>query len=100
MTVSSAPAPLDIAGRRRSPATLPGYHAGRPPRNKGQHYPAYPPSPQRGVSTGFTPELDLSLVTLHTREVAGSNPAAPIHAAPPVARLLRQADGMDGVVSI
>ena len=26
---------LDAAGRRRSPATLPGYHAGRPPRNKG-----------------------------------------------------------------
>ena len=26
---------LDAAGRRRSPATLPGFHAGRPPRNKG-----------------------------------------------------------------
>jgi hypothetical protein len=26
---------LDCAGRRRSPATLPGYHQGRPPRNKG-----------------------------------------------------------------
>ena len=26
---------LDAAGRRRSPATLPGYHHGRPPRNKG-----------------------------------------------------------------
>jgi hypothetical protein len=25
---------LDAAGRRRSPATLPGYHAGRPPRKK------------------------------------------------------------------
>ena len=25
---------LDAAGRRRSPATLPGFHAGRPPRNK------------------------------------------------------------------
>jgi integrase len=34
---------LDAAGRRRSPATLPGYHAGRPPRNKGMHYPADPP---------------------------------------------------------
>jgi site-specific recombinase XerD len=22
---------------------MPGYHAGRPPRNKGQHYPADPP---------------------------------------------------------
>jgi len=24
---------LDGAGRRRSPATLPGFHVGRPPRN-------------------------------------------------------------------
>jgi integrase len=34
---------VDAAGRRRSPATLPGYHAGRPPRNKGVRYPADPP---------------------------------------------------------
>ena len=24
---------LDLAGHRRSPATMPGYHRGRPPRN-------------------------------------------------------------------
>jgi len=41
MTVSSV---LDAAGRRRSPATRPGYHAGRPPRNKGMRYPADPPT--------------------------------------------------------
>src|SRR3954470_11226756 len=41
MTVSAA---FDAAGRRRSPATMPGYHAGRAPRNKAQHYPADPPS--------------------------------------------------------
>ena len=35
--------PLDSLGRRRSPATVPGYRAGRPPRTKGRHYPAYPP---------------------------------------------------------
>ena len=34
---------LDAAGRRRSPATLPGYHCGRAPRNKGLRYPADPP---------------------------------------------------------
>ena len=34
----------DAAGRRRSPVTLPGYHAGRVPRNKGLHYPANPPT--------------------------------------------------------
>ena len=41
MTVSPI---LDSAGRRRSPATMPGYHAGRPPRNKGWRYPADPPT--------------------------------------------------------
>ena len=35
---------LDAAGRRRSPATLPEFHAGRPPRNKGIRYPADPPT--------------------------------------------------------
>src|SRR5688572_4612453 len=34
---------LDAAGRPRSPATMPGYHSGRPPRNKGLRYPADPP---------------------------------------------------------
>ena len=36
---------LDVAGHRRSPATMPGYHRGRPPRNKGscrrRHEPFY-----------------------------------------------------------
>jgi hypothetical protein len=41
MTVSAV---LDSAGRRRSPVTLPGFHAGRPPRNKGIRYPADPPT--------------------------------------------------------
>jgi integrase len=39
----TVPSVLDAAGRRRSPATLPGYHAGRSPRNKGVRYPADPP---------------------------------------------------------
>jgi integrase len=34
---------LDRAGRRRAPATMPGFHAGRPPHNKGLRYPADPP---------------------------------------------------------
>jgi hypothetical protein len=33
----------DAAGRRRSPATKPGYLAGRAPRNKGMQYPPDPP---------------------------------------------------------
>ena len=39
----NAPSTLDVVGRRRSPAAMPGYHAGRPPRNKGLRYPAHPP---------------------------------------------------------
>src|SRR3712207_4496165 len=35
---------LDAAGSRRSPATLPEFHAGPPPRNKGMRYPADPPT--------------------------------------------------------
>lgn len=34
---------LDAAGRRRSPATMPGFRAGCSPRNKGHVYPADPP---------------------------------------------------------
>jgi site-specific recombinase XerD len=34
---------LDAAGRRRSPATMPGYRRGCAPRNKGRRYPADPP---------------------------------------------------------
>jgi integrase len=35
---------LDAAGRRRSPATTPGFRTGRCPRSKGQRYPADPPT--------------------------------------------------------
>jgi hypothetical protein len=34
----------DAAGHRRLPATMPGYHQGRPPPNKGLRYPADPPT--------------------------------------------------------
>jgi integrase len=47
MTVSAV---LDAAGRRRSPATMPGYHAGRAPRNKGRLYPADPPTVEEIVA--------------------------------------------------
>jgi len=41
---------LDVAGHRRSPATMPGHHRGRPPRNKGEHYPADPPTVEEIVA--------------------------------------------------
>ena len=40
----SSQALLDAAGRRRSPATTPGFRAGIAPRNKDQPYPADPPT--------------------------------------------------------
>ena len=40
----SAQSLVDAAGRRRSPATMPGFRAGVAPRNKGQRYPADPPT--------------------------------------------------------
>jgi site-specific recombinase XerD len=41
---------LDAAGRRRSPATMPAFHAGRPPRNQGMRYPADPPTVEEIVA--------------------------------------------------
>jgi integrase len=46
----SAPPLLNAAGRRRSPVTLPGYLAGRPPRNKGLRYPPDPPTVEEIVA--------------------------------------------------
>jgi site-specific recombinase XerD len=41
---------LDAAGRRRSLATMPGFHAGRPPRDKGRRYLADPPTVEEIVA--------------------------------------------------
>jgi hypothetical protein len=41
---------LDACGRRRSPATLSSFHQRRPPRNKGQRYPADPPTVEEIIS--------------------------------------------------
>ena len=43
MSTARATPELAATGRRRSPATMPGYFSGRPPRNKGLRYPADPP---------------------------------------------------------
>src|SRR5215212_11092747 len=41
---------LDRAGRRRSLALMPGFHAGRPAHNKGLRYPADPPKVEEIVA--------------------------------------------------
>jgi integrase len=47
--MSEAVVLINAAGRRRSPATIPGYLGGRAPRNKGMQYPTDPPSPEEIV---------------------------------------------------
>jgi hypothetical protein len=42
--------PLDSLGRRRSPAAVSGYLAGRPPRSKGRRYPSDPPRPEEIIA--------------------------------------------------
>jgi site-specific recombinase XerD len=44
------PVLYDAAGHSRSPATMPGYHHGRPPRNKGLRYPADPPTTEEIIA--------------------------------------------------
>ena len=46
---------LDAAGRRHSPATLPAFHAGRPPRNKGMRYPPIRPRSRRSSPSCAAP---------------------------------------------
>ena len=41
---------LDVAGRRRSAATMPGYHVGRLPRNKGIRKPPTRPPSKKSVA--------------------------------------------------
>jgi hypothetical protein len=41
---------FDAAGHRRSPVTMPGFHEGRAPRNKGQRYPADPPTAEEIIA--------------------------------------------------
>ena len=64
---------LDRAGRRRSPATMPGFHAGRPPRNKGLRYPADPPSVEEIVAV----MRSAARITLASKGSAG-DPGAPV----------------------
>ena len=57
---------LDAAGRRRSPATLPEFHAGRPPRNKGMRYPADPPTVEEVIAV-----MRAASETIHGQRLRG-----------------------------
>jgi hypothetical protein len=49
---------LDRAGRRRSPATLPAFHAGHAPGNKGLRYPADPPKVEEIIAACAPPATE------------------------------------------
>ena len=55
--MSSVQSLIDAAGRRRSPATMPGFHAGIAPRKKGQRYPADPPTVDEIVASCARPAM-------------------------------------------
>ena len=65
---------LDACGRRRSPATLPIFHQGRPPRNKEQRYPADPPTVEEIIAVMHAAGEDHDAVR---RCVAGRSPSLP-----------------------
>jgi site-specific recombinase XerD len=56
--------PLDICGRRRSPAPLPDFREGRPPRNKGLRYPADPPTVEEIIAVMRAAGDDAGVVRL------------------------------------
>lgn len=61
---------LDCRGQRRSPATLPGFHIGRPSPNRGRRFPADPPKVEeiiavmRGAGDGVHGARTRALVTI------------------------------------
>jgi len=48
--MSSTERLLDAAGHQRSLVTMPGYHQGRPPKNKGRRFPADPPPVEKIIA--------------------------------------------------
>ena len=69
---------LDVAGRRRSPATYSQFHRGRAPRNKGLRYPADPPSVEEIVAVmrrpgdGLAGDRIAGLIVVLWRAACGS----------------------------
>ena len=48
--MSSTEMPLIAAGHRCAPVTMPGYHRGRPPKNKGLRFPADQPRVDEAIA--------------------------------------------------
>jgi hypothetical protein len=74
----------DAAGHRRSPTTMPGYHQGRPPQNKGEQHPADPPTTADRSSTldrgdRATPQGPIRVTAAH-----GRHPPSPVSGRSPL----------------
>ena len=76
---------LDACGRRRSAATLPSFHQGRPPRNKGQRYPADPPTVEQIIAVMHAAGEDdtRSLCADQCRSFGTSRTRTNVHHEPP-----------------
>ena len=72
---------LDAAGHRRSPATMPGYHQARAPRNKGIRYPADPPTIEETIAVMRAAGDGAEGARLRDRDrsgpISGSGPRSP-----------------------
>ena len=66
---------LDACGRRRSPATPSSFHLGRPPRNKGQRYPADPPTVEEIIAVMRATGDDYDAVRLRGVRALARRPA-------------------------
>jgi hypothetical protein len=70
---------LDCAGRRRSPATLSGFHQGQPPRNRGLRYPPDPPTVEEIIAVmraaGDRPAVGYASSDM--RDASSSQPVPP-----------------------
>jgi hypothetical protein len=76
-TIGASSAKGRATGRRRSPATLPGFHVGHAPGNKGLRYPADPPKVEEIVAV-MPPHLGVTSVYLHGIDSArSSRPCTP-----------------------
>ena len=80
---------LDVAGRRRSPATYSQFHRGRAPRNKSLRYPADPPSVEEIVAVMRRPgdglagdRMRVLIVVLWRARPADPGGARPLRARP------------------
>ena len=83
---------FDAVGPRRSPATAPGYLAGRAPRNKGMQYPPDPPRQEEIILVMSRAGQPTRRPTNHDLGRSGRRTLALHRAQDPLASRLRDVD--------